>query len=57
MLQLRPEMRISAADALQHPWFHDLPQLQAQLQQQQQQQQQQQMAGGYGGMVPPQQAY
>ncbi|EAL85893.1 negative regulator of the PHO system [Aspergillus fumigatus] len=56
MLQLRPEMRISAADALQHPWFHDLPQLQAQLQQQQQQQQQQ-MAGGYGGMVPPQQTY
>ncbi|KAL3459848.1 kinase-like domain-containing protein [Aspergillus heterothallicus] len=52
MLQLRPEMRISAHDALQHPWFHDLPQLQAQLQQQQQQ-----MAGGYGGMMPPQQAY
>ncbi|KAJ6164364.1 Negative regulator of the PHO system, partial [Penicillium chermesinum] len=45
MLQLRPEMRISASDALQHPWFHDLPQVQAQLQQQQQQQQQQQMAG------------
>ncbi|KKK15958.1 cdk5 [Aspergillus rambellii] len=57
MLQVRPEMRISAHDALQHPWFHDLPQLQAQLQQQQQQQQQQQMAGGYGGMVPPQQPY
>ncbi|RAK80440.1 cyclin-dependent serine/threonine-protein kinase phoA [Aspergillus fijiensis CBS 313.89] len=57
MLQLRPEMRISAHDALQHPWFHDLPQLQAQLQQQQQQQQQQQMSGAYGGMVPPQQAY
>lgn len=55
MLQLRPEMRISASDALQHPWFHDLPQLQAQLQQQQQQQQQ--MAGAYGGMVPPQPAY
>ncbi|KAJ5580941.1 Sirtuin family [Penicillium hetheringtonii] len=53
MLQLRPEMRISAADALQHPWFHDLPQLQAQLQQQQQQQ----MAGAYGGMIPPQSAY
>ncbi|KAJ5665356.1 Negative regulator of the PHO system [Penicillium maclennaniae] len=56
MLQLRPEMRISAADALQHPWFHDLPQLQAQLQQQHQQQQQQ-MSGAYGGMVPPQSAY
>ncbi|KAL4894615.1 kinase-like domain-containing protein [Aspergillus ambiguus] len=57
MLQLRPEMRISAHDALQHPWFHDLPHLQAQLQQQQQHQQQQQMAGAYGGMVPPQQAF
>ena len=40
MLQLRPEMRISAAAALQHPWFNDLPHLR-QLQQQQQQQQQQ----------------
>ncbi|KAL3469865.1 kinase-like domain-containing protein [Aspergillus californicus] len=53
MLQLRPEMRISAHDALQHPWFHDLPQLQAQLTQQHQQQ----MTGAYGGMLPPQQAY
>ncbi|PYH99984.1 negative regulator of the PHO system [Aspergillus ellipticus CBS 707.79] len=25
MLQLCPDMRISAADALQHPWFQDLP--------------------------------
>ncbi|KAL2014582.1 hypothetical protein VTN00DRAFT_2107 [Thermoascus crustaceus] len=56
MLQLRPEMRISAAEALRHPWFQDLPQLQAQ-QAHMQQQQQQQMAGGYGGMVPPQQGY
>jgi negative regulator of PHO system len=24
MLQLRPELRISAADALDHPWFSDL---------------------------------
>ena len=58
MLQLRPEMRISAKDALQHPWFRDLGQLrqqqhaqaQAQVQQQQQHQQiqQQQMASGYG---------
>ena len=24
MLQLRPELRISAHDALQHPWFADL---------------------------------
>jgi non-specific serine/threonine protein kinase len=32
MLQLRPDMRISAADALRHPWFNDLPM--AQLHQQ-----------------------
>ncbi|KAL1962927.1 hypothetical protein VTN77DRAFT_9023 [Rasamsonia byssochlamydoides] len=64
MLQLRPEMRISAAEALRHPWFNDLPQLQAQMQQQQQQQQQSQpqpqqpqMAGGYGGMAGNQQGY
>ncbi|PYI03758.1 negative regulator of the PHO system [Aspergillus sclerotiicarbonarius CBS 121057] len=25
MLQLRPEARISATEALQHPWFHGLP--------------------------------
>lgn len=54
MLQLRPEMRISANEALRHPWFQDLNQLQAQKQAQQQalhhqQQQQQQMAAGYGG--------
>lgn len=42
MLQLRPELRISAAEALRHPWFNDLPQVQAQLQQRNQQQQQQQ---------------
>lgn len=24
LLQLRPELRISAADALHHPWFDDL---------------------------------
>ncbi|KAJ5836225.1 Sirtuin family [Penicillium robsamsonii] len=53
MLQLRPEMRISATEALQHPWFHDLPQIQAKLQQQHQQQQ----MAGYGGMIPPQSAY
>lgn len=28
LLQLRPEMRISAADALRHQWFQDLPALQ-----------------------------
>ena len=33
MLQLRPELRVSAKDALMHPWFADLPQLRAQQQQ------------------------
>ncbi|KAG6123582.1 negative regulator of the PHO system [Claviceps humidiphila] len=47
MLQVRPELRISAHDALQHPWFSDLimhhhHQQQQQQQQQQHQQQQQQ---------------
>lgn len=41
MLQLRPEMRISAAAALQHPWFNDLPHLRQQQQQQTQPQPQQ----------------
>jgi len=31
MLQLRPEMRISAAQALQHQWFYDLPQWQQEM--------------------------
>lgn len=35
MLQLQPGSRISAEDALQHPWFNDLQQLQQQQQQQQ----------------------
>ena len=59
MLQLRPEMRISAKDALKHPWFADLGQLRQQAQAQAQQMQQQQqphqmqqqppaMGGGYG---------
>lgn len=30
MLQMRPELRISAADALTHQWFHDLPGVQKQ---------------------------
>lgn len=46
MLQLRPELRISAADALGHPWFHDLI-----AQQQQQQQQRQAQALGYSQMA------
>lgn len=36
MLQMRPELRITAANAVRHPWFNDLPQVQAQMQQQQQ---------------------
>ncbi|KAG0138760.1 kinase-like domain-containing protein [Tuber indicum] len=67
MLQLRPEMRISAKDALRHPWFADLKQLRAGVVQGQQQagaerarleaaaraQQQQGMGigGGMGGQV------
>ncbi|GAM85859.1 hypothetical protein ANO11243_038670 [Dothideomycetidae sp. 11243] len=46
MLQLRPELRVSAQQALQHPWFNDLPQLRAQQQAQMQQQRQQQQMGG-----------
>jgi serine/threonine protein kinase len=49
MLQLRPEMRISAADAMLHPWFNDLPQSQLYHQQQQQQQR----MGQQPGMPPP----
>ena len=59
MLQLRPEMRISAKDALQHPWFRDLGQLRSQLAQQQvqaAQHQQQQIGGGYGAQGVPAQA-
>ncbi|OAA54096.1 negative regulator of the pho system protein [Niveomyces insectorum RCEF 264] len=59
MLQLRPELRISAHDALQHPWFHDLilqqhhQQAAAQQQavQQQQQHQQQQVAAAQQAAV------
>lgn len=51
MLQLRPEMRVSANEALTHVWFRDLGQLRMQQQMQNQQQgqmQHQMMAGGYG---------
>ncbi|KAL2357266.1 putative cyclin-dependent protein kinase [Cryomyces antarcticus] len=47
MLHLRPELRVSAQQALQHPWFNDLPQLQQQMAAQRQQQQQLLMSGGY----------
>ena len=57
MLQLRPELRISASDALRHPWFNDLNQQQMQARQMgaapsQQVQQTQQMMGGYGAQMP-----
>jgi serine/threonine protein kinase len=56
MLQLRPEMRISAVDALSHLWFRDLGQLRSQqqgaMQAQQQAVQQQGMVGGGGYGVP-----
>ncbi|KAI9803707.1 MAG: negative regulator of the PHO system [Piccolia ochrophora] len=50
MLQLRPEMRIGAKEALVHPWFSDLNRLrgqQAQQSAQVQASQQQQMGGVY----------
>lgn len=65
MLQLRPEMRISAKEAVAHPWFADFHRLRPQqssqsvsaVQQQQQQpppSQPQQMGGGYPAQgVPP----
>lgn len=52
MLQLRPEMRVSAQQALQHPWFADLAHMRQQQQAAQMHQQQQ-----MGSMVPPQRAY
>lgn len=44
MLQLRPELRVSAKDALMHPWFRDLAQLKQQQSQQQAQAQAQAQA-------------
>jgi negative regulator of PHO system len=52
---LRPEMRISAQDALRHPWFNDLPQRQhEQAMAAAQHQAQQAQMGGY---QVPQNAY
>ncbi|MCJ1462128.1 negative regulator of the PHO system [Pseudocyphellaria aurata] len=48
MLQLRPEMRISANEALVHLWFRDLPTLRNQQQVRTQQQMQQQQEVQYG---------
>ncbi|KAK4696708.1 negative regulator of the PHO system, partial [Lecanoromycetidae sp. Uapishka_2] len=55
MLQVRPEMRVAASDALGHAWFRDLGQLRAQQVQQQQQHQQMQMSGM--GMGAPSSGY
>ncbi|KAK0621532.1 kinase-like domain-containing protein [Bombardia bombarda] len=58
MLQLRPELRISAHDALQHHWFNDLmPQQPQQQQHHQQQQPMMQPHRGYQQTVPSQQNY
>ncbi|KAK4031542.1 kinase-like domain-containing protein [Parachaetomium inaequale] len=61
LLQLRPELRVSAAEALTHPWFSDLmPKQQQQQQQHPQHLQAQQMMhphGGYGQTVPSQGNY
>ncbi|KAJ4162436.1 negative regulator of the PHO system [Fusarium falciforme] len=53
MLQLRPELRISAHEALQHAWFSDLL-MHPQQQQQQQQQALQAQARAYPQSVPGQ---
>lgn len=53
MLQLRPELRISAHEALQHAWFNDLL-MHPQQQQQQQQQALQAQARAYPQSVPGQ---
>lgn len=56
MLQLRPELRITAAEALTHQWFSDL--IGAQQPARQLPQQQQMMhPGGYGQTVPSQGNY
>ncbi|KAG8627069.1 hypothetical protein KVT40_004552 [Elsinoe batatas] len=52
MLQLRPELRVSAQQALQHPWFADLPQVR-----QQQQAQFQSQQSHMGGVPSAQRAY
>ncbi len=65
MLQLRPELRISAHDALKHPWFSDIvaqhhqqPQhSQHSHQHQQHQMMQAQQHGGYQQSVPGQANY
>lgn len=57
MLQLQPERRISAQDALKHPWFTDLIMQQHQQQQQQQQQMMQGQHRAYQLPVPGHEGY
>ncbi|KAI0799225.1 PHO system negative regulator [Xylaria sp. FL0933] len=57
MLVLRPENRISAHEALQHPWFSDLLMQQHQMQQQQQPAIHPQSRGYVPQAVPPQGSY
>lgn len=50
LLQLRPENRISAPEALRHSWFNDLPPIQGRVRAQVAEQVQQQVNSGVGGM-------
>jgi len=50
LLQLRPENRISAVEALRHPWFNDLPPIQGRVRAQVADQVQQQTNAGVTGM-------
>ncbi|KAF2756312.1 Pkinase-domain-containing protein [Pseudovirgaria hyperparasitica] len=52
MLQLRPELRVSAQDSLSHPWFNDLHQRQQHQSQMAQQQAQQAQMGGSNFQIP-----
>lgn len=54
MLQLRPELRVSAHEALQHSWFNDLAMHPQHPQQQQQQQTLHPQARAYSQAVPSQ---
>ncbi|KAK2070250.1 hypothetical protein P8C59_004762 [Phyllachora maydis] len=56
MLQLRPELRISAHEALQHPWFKEIIMSQQQ-QQQQQMMMQSQVPRAYPQVLPGQHEY